>query len=197
MLLCFACARTATHTNVLDSTTKACHLVALEVAQADKYIGVHNGATNLCSLHILSALDGYIYIVRTLQTITNNNGATYRHRRKTILPRAVEVLDGVLATTRIHRVAIGKEWLSTKRSNHIHYPCSIVRTDICQIAWLSKMNLDGSELTFEINISDACPSDKALKLGQHVVTWDCPQVCEEYFRVFHVFIVLACPAEGP
>ena len=59
------------------------------------------------------------------------------------------------------------------------------------------MDLDGSELAFEIDVCDTCSSDKTLQLGQHVVTWDCPQVSEEYFRVFHVFIVLACPAEGP
>ena len=182
MLLGLTRARAATHTDILNRATEACHLVALEVAQADKYICVHNGATNLCSLHILSALDGYIYIVRTLQIIANNNGTANGHRSKTILPRAVEVLDGVLATTWIHCVAVSKEGLAPQLLNHIYQCARIVGAQVADVTQLAEVELDGYELAVHINIAQTRLEDKFLELGGHTVTASLgAEVCEIYF----------------
>ena len=42
------------------------------------------------------------------------------------------------------------------------------------------MNLYGSELAFEINVADSCPSDKFLKLCEKIVARYGPEVRKVY-----------------
>ena len=97
MLLGLARTRATTHTDVLYRTAEACHLVALEVIEADEYVGIHHCTANLGTLDILSTLDLNVYIISSLQSITNDDWATNREGREAILPGAVEVLDSILA----------------------------------------------------------------------------------------------------
>ena len=52
------------------------------------------------------------------------------------------------------------------------------------------MDLDGSELTVEIDITYACPADKALKFCKKIIARCRPEVCEKHFRSFHISFVL-------
>jgi hypothetical protein len=91
------------------------------------------------------------------------------------------MVHGIRAASCIKSVGICEERLSTKGADYVYYASCIVRTNICKIARLAEVYLDGGKLAFEVNICYTCPSDKTLEFGQHIVTWDCPQVCEEYF----------------
>ena len=64
----------ATHTQVLQRTSKAGLLMPLEVVHADHDVGIRNGCTNFRSLAILS-VDLDLPIVRTFQTIGNDHVA--------------------------------------------------------------------------------------------------------------------------
>lgn len=66
VLLGLSGAGTAAHTDIFDRAAKAGHLMTLEVRQADKNISIHDGTSNLGSLHILTALNRNLDIVRTL-----------------------------------------------------------------------------------------------------------------------------------
>ena len=66
VLLGFSGTGTAAHANVFDCAAEAGRFMPLEMGQADKNICIHNSTSNLGSLHILTALNRNLDIVRTL-----------------------------------------------------------------------------------------------------------------------------------
>ena len=186
MLLGLTRARAATHTDILDCTAEARHLVALEVAQTDEDVGIHNGATDLGGLHILATHDGDLDVVRTLQSVADQDRATHRQGRKAVLPRAVEVLEGVLAAAGVHRVAVGKEGLAAQLLHNVHNGARVVRAQVADVAQLAKVNLDGHELAIHINLADAGLADQLLEfLGESGTVSLGAEVGEVNFRFLH------------
>ena len=170
MLVGLTRTRSATHTDILNRATKTCHLMALEVVKADEDIGIHYGATDLCTLDILTAHNGNIHIVRALQTITNNDRATNSQGSKSILPSAIEVLNSIFTATRIHRITIGKERLATQRLYGFNHRASVVRTQVRDITQLTEVHLDGNELTIHINICKTCFKNQLAQLCRKTVS---------------------------
>ena len=66
VLFCFARTGTATHADILDRTSEAGHVMALEMGKTDEHVGIHNGSSDLCVLDIFTADNGNLDIVRTL-----------------------------------------------------------------------------------------------------------------------------------
>ena len=77
-----------------------------------------------------------------------------RQRREAVLPRAVEVLDGVLAAAGIHRVAVRQERLAAQLLDHIHHRAGVVRAQKADVALLAKMHLDGDKLAVHVNLAN-------------------------------------------
>ena len=184
MLLGFTGTRATAHTDVLDCAAKTCHLVALEVVKADKYIGIHNGATYLGRLHIFTTLDRDINIIGTLQAIANQYGAAYRQRSKTIFPRTIEMLQCILSTSWIHRVTVGQEGFTSQLLDYIYYGTSIIRTQVTDITQLSEMEFYRNKLTLHIQILDARLENQLLEFSRQTITVSLgAKIGKEYFRL--------------
>ena len=73
-----------------------------------------------------------------------------------VFHRCIKVIDRIGSTAGIERIAVGKERLASERADHINDSGRIIRTDISHVAGFAEMNLDCRELTFEIDVSNAC-----------------------------------------
>ena len=151
----FACTRTAAHTNIFNSTTKACHFVTFEVSERDKYVRIHNGATNLRFFYQFAIMYGHISFISTLQAVCNNYVATGAKRSEAIFISTVDMFKRFFTTTNIQSVAIGKEGLATQFFNHINYCFSKIRTQVRNVTGFAKMNFNSGKLLFKIDIANA------------------------------------------
>ena len=140
------------------------------------------------------------YAARVVDVIRSLGGKPFLTDSNTLYSggrsNAVDHLNAAMENgfTSIKGIRVSKERFSTKRADHIHYTGSIIRTDICEVARFSEMNLDGSELSVKINISDTSSSDELFEFGEKVVSRNCPEIGEEYFRFFHSYVyTIGCP----
>ena len=75
MLVLLAGAGAAAHSDILDGTAEAGHLVPFEVGQADEDVGIHDGASDQGFLRVLAALHGDGNVIGTFQTVGDNDRA--------------------------------------------------------------------------------------------------------------------------
>ena len=134
MLLHFAGTAATAHTDVLDGTAKARRFMALEMCQADKDIGIHDGPADFRHPDILSAAHGYLYVIRTLEAIGNNHLTARRYGIEAVEIRAIQMLQRVLAATRIQRVAIREKGTASLLLADIGDTLRILRTQIREVA---------------------------------------------------------------
>ena len=187
MLLCLARSGTATHTDILDRATETGHFVTLEVSQADKHIGVHNGSADLCILNIFTADNGNFNIVRTLESVTNDDGTTNGERSKTIFPSALKMLKRIFSASGIHGVAVRKERLTTKLFDYVNNSARIVGAQITDITKLTEMKLDRNEFAVEIKICKSCRFDQSFQFCGQSLTKLRTKIRKIYFCFFHRF----------
>ena len=80
MLFHLAGTTAASHTDILDSATKACHFMTFKMSQADDNIRIHDSSANFGLFHVFAVLDWYFHFVSTPQAIADNNLAACRNR---------------------------------------------------------------------------------------------------------------------
>ena len=73
MLLHLACTAAAAHADIFDGTAKSGRFMSLKVRQADKNIRIHNCTSDLRCRTILCIRNRYFYLVRTPQTVSDQN----------------------------------------------------------------------------------------------------------------------------
>ena len=71
MYLHFPRAGTAAHSDIFQSPSKTGGFVALEVAQGDENVRIHNGASYFGFLYIFAAFHGDQFFIRPLQPVCN------------------------------------------------------------------------------------------------------------------------------
>ena len=128
MLFHLASTTATTHANILNSTTKASSLMALEMSQADKYICIHYRPANFGCLANLTILYRYLHIISTLQAIANNNLATSRNAVKSVNISTFNMLQGILTAAWIQGITICQEWQTTLLLHQICNSLGIIRT---------------------------------------------------------------------
>ena len=101
MLLHLSCSAARAHTDVLDGTTETSHLMALEMGQADENIRIHDGPANLGLLDILTILDRHLSLIRTPETIGDDDLAARRERIEAVDIGTIQMLQSMLATAGI------------------------------------------------------------------------------------------------
>ena len=169
VLLRFTSARSATHANIFDGAAKAGHLMPLKVGEADENIGIHNGAANLGFLDIFTAHHGHQGFVCAFEPVANDDGAIHRKGRKTVLPCAFQMFQGIFAATGIHGIAVGQERLTAKILDRINNRTRIVGAQVTDVAKLPKMQFDGNKTALHINVADASFFDHFLQLGGQTI----------------------------
>ena len=189
VLLCLARSGAATHTDILDRATKTGHFVTLEVRQADEYIGVHNGSADLCFLNIFTADNGNFNIVRSLKSVSDDNGATDGKRSKTVFPSALKMFERIFSASGIHGVAVRKERLTTKLFDYVYNSTRIVGAQITDIAKLTEMKLDRNKFAVEIKIRNSCRFDQSFQFCGQSLTKLRTKIRKIYFCFFHCFFL--------
>lgn len=155
---------TAAHAKVFQRAAEARHLMSLEMGQANNDIGIHQRTANLRFLHQLAVRYGYIRLISTLQTVSDDYMAASGERIEAILIGSIHMLQRVLTAADIKSIAVRQEGLSAQLLYYVHNCFGIVRTQVGDIAKLAKMDFDGNELFFKVNIADAS------FLNQHLQT---------------------------
>ena len=185
MLLHLACARAAAHAQVLHGAAKAGLLVALEVGEADDHVGIHEGAADLGVLDVLAALDGHLDLVQAPEAVGDDGVASGLEGVEAVGVGTVQVVQGVLATTYVERVAVGDERLAAQLAYHVHDGAGIVGPQVAEVARLSQVHLDGDELVLKVNLADAGCLDEPLELVGQAIAHVRVQVAEVDLRRLH------------
>ena len=97
VLLHFARAAAAAHTNVLQSAAEPRRFMALEVVQGDKHIRVHYRPADLGIAHIFAARHRHLHLIVTLDAVGNNDLAPGGHRVKAVKHGCVQMVQPVFA----------------------------------------------------------------------------------------------------
>ena len=170
MLFLLPCPGTAAHADVFDGPAEAGHLVALKVSQADKNVGVHNGAADFGLFNIFAALHRYLHIVSPLQTVANKDGTANGKGCKAILPCTLQMLQGVLPAARVHGIAVSKEGLAPQLLDDVHHRPGVVGAQIADIAQLTEVELDGHKFTLQVQVLNARLLNQLFQLGGQAVS---------------------------
>ena len=145
----------AAHADVLQSAAEARIFMALEMAEGDEHIRVHDGASDLGFLHIFSALHGNQDLIRPLQAVGDDHVTARGKRRKAVLISRIQMIQRVFSSAHIQGVAVGQKRLSAQLLHHLHHHGRIVGPQEGQISGLSEMDLNGRILVLEIDAADA------------------------------------------
>ncbi len=159
----------AAHADVLDGAAEAGHLVALEVGQADKHIGVHNGPADFGLFHIFTACDRDLHVVGALEAVADEDGTAHRQRRKAVLPCALQMLQSVLPAAGVHGVAVGEEGLASQLLDHVHYRPGVVGPQVADVAQLAEVHFDSHKFTVQVQILNPRPFHQLFQLGGKAV----------------------------
>ena len=164
VLLHLACTAAAAHAQVLHTAAKAGLLVALEVREGDHDVRVHEGVADLGLVHVLAVLHRDEGLVGALEAVGYDHLAAGGVRGEAVLVRAVDVLERVLATAHVERVAVREEGLAAQLLDHVGHGARVVGSQEAEVAQLAKVDLDGHELVLKVNLLDAGAADEALEL---------------------------------
>ncbi len=140
--------------------------MAFEMRKADEHIGIYEGPAYLGLLHILPTDDIYFNFIRSLKAIRDDDMTAGGIRHESILVCAVQMIEGVLSSSDIQRVAVGKEGSAPQLLDHLNYGRCIVRPEKCKISRLSEVHLHGGELVGKIDGFNACLLDQPLEFVQ-------------------------------
>ena len=157
------------------------------MGEADEDVGVHNGAADQGFLRVFSAFYGDGDVIGAFQAVADNDGAADGEGREAVLPRALQVLQGIFAEAGIHRVAVGEERFSAEFLDQVGHGFGVIGTEVADVAQLSEVHFDGDELAVHIDVGDAGPAGEPFQLGGHAFPESSrPEVGVEYFCFFHV-----------
>ena len=180
MLLHFAGSGTAAHSDVLQSTAKACCLMPLEVRQRNKNICIHHRTANVSFLAIFTISHRNQNIIRTLQTVSDDNLTSGCNGIKAVDVRAVHMLRCASAASGIQSIAVRKEGNSLLLLHEIRNCLGILGTEVRNVAKLAEVHLDRYELSLHVNGADSCRAAKLLELFRKRCSDVCPEICKKY-----------------
>lgn len=152
VLLHLAPAAPAPHANIFQRTAEPGLLMALEVAQADEHICVHDGAADLSLLHILAPRHRDLYVIIAPQAVSNDDLTAGGEGGKPVLIGALNVLQGIFPPPRVEGVAVRQKGNAAQLLHHIRHRLGVVRPQISQVPGFSEVELDGHQL-FSMSIS--------------------------------------------
>ena len=165
VLFLFARAGAAAHAYIFYRTAKSRHLMSLKMCQTDEHIRIHNGMSDSRFLHINTALYRNRNVIRPLQSVADKDGTFDGQRGKPVLPRALQMLQRILAASRIHRITVGQKRLAAAFLHNINHCPRVIRSQIADISQFSKMHLNRGELALHIQSLDSRLPNQLLQLG--------------------------------
>ena len=170
VLLLLPCPGATAHTDVLNRSSKARHLVALEVSQGNKHVRVHYGPADLGFLYIFATYHRHFHVISALQAITNEKRATHGQRSKAIFPCALQMLQSILPAAGVHGIAVGEEGLTAQLLYHIHHRTGVVGAQVADITQLTKVHFNGNKFAFQVQLLNPSFFNQFFQLGGQAVT---------------------------
>ena len=155
------------HAQILQSTAEAGLFVSLEVVHTDYNIGVGYRCTDFGCRTIFSVQRDFA-VVRSLQSVADDDLALGRNGVEPILHRALQVVYGIGATTGIQCVAVRQERFGSQAAEQGCHSSCIIGTQVCQIAGFAEMDFDGSKAILQRELLDACPFQQAFHFIQKI-----------------------------
>ena len=197
VLLHLAGAGAAAHADVLDGTAEAGGLVALEMAQADKDVGVHDGAADFSGLAVFAVWHRHFDFIGAAQAVGDDDLTAGGHGPEAVQLGAGQMLEGVLAAARVQGVAVGQEGHTALLLAQVGHDLGVVGAQIGQVAQLAEMHLDGDELALHVDVLDACRDAQAAQLIGEAGTHGTAEIGIVDGRCFHrLFLLFSLTISG-
>ena len=140
--------------------------MSFEMTQADENIRIHDRMSDQCSLTVLSIDDRNFHLIRSAQSITDDDLTSGCDRVKSIQIRAVQMLQCILSASRIQGITVCQKWHSALFLTQICNHFCIIRAQESQVSQLSKMHLDRNKFSIHIDIFNACRDTEFFQLIQ-------------------------------
>ena len=185
MHLHFAGTGTASHTDVLQRTAEARTLMTLEMVERNEDIGIHDRASDLRFFDIFAAVNGHTDLVRTLQTVADQNVTARRIRNKAVFIGRIDVVKCIFSSADIQRIAVGQKRFAAEFFDNGCNGFGIVRTEKSEVARFAEMQLDGGVLVFKIDLVNTRRMHEPLELLQKIQSGLGAQVGVIYFGRSH------------
>ena len=133
------------------------------MGQRNEHIRVHDGLSDFSLLDVFAALDRHIRFVRALQTVRDDDMAAGGERRKAVKISRIQVVECVLASADVQRVAVGQERLAAALLDEVRDRFGPVRTQECKVARLAEVDFDSGEFLVKV---DAVHARRFHQAGQ-------------------------------
>ena len=128
--------------------------MALEVGQGNKNIRVHHSPADFGLLHIFAAFHRDLHLIVALQSVGNDDVAAGGIGGEAVDIGGFQVIQSVFPTAHIQRVAVRQEGLAALALHQIYHHLGPVGTQIGQVPRLTKVHLDGDELTIHVDVAE-------------------------------------------
>ena len=174
------------HAQILQGAAKTGLFVPLEVVHTDYNIGIGYRCADFGCRTIFPVQRDFA-VVRSLQSVADNDLALGRDRVKAILHRTLQVVYSIGTTTGIQRVAVRQERFGSQAAEQGCHSSCIIGTQVCQVSGFAEMDFNGSKAIFQRKLLDACPFQQAFHFIQKIGCRGGTQIRVVYFCFFHVF----------
>ena len=152
VLLHLPCPASASHADIFDCAAKACSLMAFKMAQADKYIRIHNRPPDLGCLAVLPVYHRDLHLIRSPKAVADDNLAACSHRVEPVEIGTIHMLQRILAASRIQGIAVCQKRHPALVFTQICYDPGIIRPQKRHVAKLAEMHLDRHKFPFHIQV---------------------------------------------
>ena len=162
--------------------------MTLEVGQRDENVGIHDGAADLRLLDVLAADHRHGNVVGSLKAVADQDRAADGHRREPVLPRAVQVLKGVLAASGVHGIAVSQEGLAALLLDKVRDSAGVIRAQKAQVAQLAEVHLNRDELPIEVHLIHTGGFQKPAELLRKPLAQTASKIGKIYAGLLFFFV---------
>ena len=185
VLFHLAGAASAAHAQVFQRAAEPGALVPLEMNQVDHHVRVHHRPADLGGLAVDAAHHRHLHLVGAFQAVRNDHRASGGQRAEPVFPGGFNVLHRVFAAAHIQGVAVGQERDTALGLDHLHHRARPVGPQVGQVARLTKIDLDGHKLLFQIQLGEPGCVQQAAQFVLQAGARHRPQIGKPYLCFFH------------
>ena len=159
--------------------------MALEVAQADEDVGVHDGAADFSGLAVFAVRHRHFDFIGAAQAVGDDDLTAGGHGPEAVQLGAGQMLEGVLAASRVQGVAVGQEGHTALLLAQVCHYLGVVGAQKSQIAQLAEVHLDGHEPAVHVDVLNAGGNTHPAQLFQQAGAHRTAEIRIVNFGCFH------------
>ena len=158
VLLHLAGTACASHAEILDGSAESAHLMSLKMIQRDDDIGIIQGPSYVGLLAVFAVFYRDRYLICPLESVSYEHITARSHAVKSVHFGIIKMIHRILSASGIEGIAVSKKRLAPQLLYEIRYCLHIIRPEVCKVAKLAEVHLNGSKTSVEVDIRDACPA---------------------------------------